>query len=890
MRLTHLAKGYAVVLVVLLTAIPLHADVPRHISYQGRLTGGGDDMVDLTIRFWNDAVTVEPGDLLFEETHVAVPRSNGLFTMQIGAQTAGGVPDSALAAPEVWLGVSVNGEVELTPRTRIVMVPFAAKSKVAEALVMPDTFEQTLAVKADGAIKMGVGASNPGTIQMCDMRVDVEDADGLLIRNNNEGPEAGARLWLHTYGQGDAYHLFGGPGFYWSLGVDSSDDDRFKISWDNDLGGGSDRLSLGKDGWLAIGASQAAYPLDVRFTDDRQYMGLAAINESTAATAGAQVRLSTAGGGDVRLQMVAPDGNAWCLGRDADDGGKFKISNSEYLGDSGALTIDLDGNVGIGTNTPTERLEVIGSASLAEDDSYLHFGSDTRQMLNLYNDEYGIGVQAGTAYFRAGSHFAWFKGGSHVDDSLDAGPGGVAQMVLHGNGNLGLGTIDPEARLHVVGDGRPLHVQSTAATDIALMTLDAPNMPAGHLVDFAFTSRDSAGYSHQFARIDTVFQDMTDGAEAADLAFRTIRDGATDERLRITSQGRVGIGTTDPASTLDVAGVVRSRSGGFEFPDGTLQATAATGSTDGHSLDAADGDPVDAVFVDDDGRVGIGTDQPTEVLEVAGTVYSTTGGFRFPDGTVQTTAATGSTDGHSLDASDGDPVDALFVDHEGRVGIGTITPATEMDVAGTVTAQAFVGDGSGLTGLPTSSGVWSQTGSDIHYVDGNVGVGTTTPATAFEVVGTGRFTVLEVNGGADLAEPFTVTPAKDAETAEPGMVVVIDPDHPGQLTLAREAYDCKVAGVISGSKDLPPGMVMQAQKHNLANGSHPVALTGRVWCWCDADAGGAIQPGDLLTTSTTPGHSMKVTDNARANGAILGKAMTSLDSGRGLVLILVSLQ
>jgi hypothetical protein len=58
-----------------------------------------------------------------------------------------------------------------------------------------------------------------------------------------------------------------------------------------------------------------------------------------------------------------------------------------------------------------------------------------------------------------------------------------------------------------------------------------------------------------------------------------------------------------------------------------------------------------------------------------------------------------------------------------------------------------------------------------------------------------------------------------------------------------------------------------------------------------ADAGtGPIEPGDLLTTSDTPGHAMRVVDHDRANGAILGKAMTSLDEGRGLVLVLVSLQ
>ncbi len=76
----------------------------------------------------------------------------------------------------------------------------------------------------------------------------------------------------------------------------------------------------------------------------------------------------------------------------------------------------------------------------------------------------------------------------------------------------------------------------------------------------------------------------------------------------------------------------------------------------------------------------------------------------------------------------------------------------------------------------------------------------------------------------------------------------------------------------------------------MADGKHPVALTGRVWCLCDADANGPIQAGNMLTTSTTQGHAMKATDHSRAQGAIIGKAMSSLQRGKGLVLVLVSLQ
>src|SRR5690606_31344823 len=138
------------------------------------------------------------------------------------------------------------------------------------------------------------------------------------------------------------------------------------------------------------------------------------------------------------------------------------------------------------------------------------------------------------------------------------------------------------------------------------------------------------------------------------------------------------------------------------------------------------------------------------------------------------------------------------------------------------------------------------------------------------------------------AEPFDVA-ASESTPAAPGMVVVIDPNNPGNLMLSAEPYDSKIAGAISGANGLAPGMILRAQGEDMADGEHPIATTGRVWVWCDASFG-AITPGDRLTTSATPGHAMKATDPTRADGAVLGKAMTELKEGRGLVLVLVNLQ
>jgi hypothetical protein len=145
---------------------------------------------------------------------------------------------------------------------------------------------------------------------------------------------------------------------------------------------------------------------------------------------------------------------------------------------------------------------------------------------------------------------------------------------------------------------------------------------------------------------------------------------------------------------------------------------------------------------------------------------------------------------------------------------------------------------------------------------------------------------LQITGGSDLSEQFDISAAKGK--VEPGMVVCIDPNQAGNLMLSTQAYDRRVAGIVSGAGGIETGMMM-GQTGTKADGKHAVALTGRVYCWCDAGLG-AIAPGDLLTTSKTPGHAMKVKDQAKAQGAILGKAMTALPKGKGLVLVLVSLQ
>ena len=208
-----------------------------------------------------------------------------------------------------------------------------------------------------------------------------------------------------------------------------------------------------------------------------------------------------------------------------------------------------------------------------------------------------------------------------------------------------------------------------------------------------------------------------------------------------------------------------------------------------------------------------------------------------------------------------------------RVGIGTVTPTTKLEVAGTVKATAFTGDLTGdvtgnITGTGTSSlGATTITGTlttkgILPDTDATYNIGST--SAGYNVV----YAKATSAQYADLAEVYTAD-----HQYEPGTVVVFGGHR--EVTVSQYKNDTTVAGVVSTA----PAYLMNDREDGVA-----VALVGKVPCKVD----GVVKKGDLLTTSgSNAGHATKAIDPKL--GSIIGKALENHDSAdTGVIFISVS--
>ena len=383
------------------------------------------------------------------------------------------------------------------------------------------------------------------------------------------------------------------------------------------------------------------------------------------------------------------------------------------------------------------------------------------------------------------------------------------------------------------------------------------------------------------------------GEGAGKLLFRDSDNSAV--RFAISDNGNVGIGTVFPRERLhveapDVSIALKNSNDGL----GTyLQATyhslqlglyntgAATDSgvpagakraffgveSFGRvgSLTNNAGAPVFRNLLDDGaGRVGIGTATPEgALLDVEGDIRLNDHDLRLRSGDDGTNGL--GYRGASRPFGTQQPDGPVLYGFQGGI-LGCVPSISVLKW----TSQGLVTVGGGGSGSPAGRlEVKNAAGAANIVLDGSSGDATVKTVT--------------ITGGSDIAEPFHMSGGE----IPAGSVVVIDEENPGKLKQSDHAYDTRVAGIISGAQGVNPGLALH-QAGVLEGGQH-VALTGRVYAMADA-GDSPIRPGDLLTTSSRPGHAMKASNRELRDGAVIGKAMTGLDSGTGFVLVLVNLQ
>jgi hypothetical protein len=266
-----------------------------------------------------------------------------------------------------------------------------------------------------------------------------------------------------------------------------------------------------------------------------------------------------------------------------------------------------------------------------------------------------------------------------------------------------------------------------------------------------------------------------------------------------------------------------------------------------------------------------GSSNSTSGIGVQGDVGTSTGSTIGVMGLVQ------STDGIAIDGDAG-------ATSGGTIGVlGTSHSTSGMGVFGGANADS--GSTIGVYGRVFSSS--GTAGVFNNMAGGNILLGQNNGANKFRVDGTGKgfFNGGTQTGGADFAESFAV--AGERARYGPGDVLVIDPLANRRVALSSQPYSTAVAGIYSTK----PGVL--ATPYEMDDGrltkEIPLAIVGIVPCKVTAE-NGAIEPGDLLVASSTPGHAMKGTDRARMLGAIVGKALEPLREGTGVIEVLVTLQ
>ncbi len=445
------------------------------------------------------------------------------------------------------------------------------------------------------------------------------------------------------------------------------------------------------------------------------------------------------------------------------------------------LMIDNEGQVGINTTSPAATLHVAGSPGKILID--------------------GGGVNSNPILQFRESSDLWNIRHVGTDNSLRFSdtPGGTDRVTFDSSGNVGIGTTSPSSLLHI----KPTTLTTTTigAKDARiLLQMDTGTTNAGGEIVFAYNATDVGTERAGAFGFAAVSNGVDGGIARAYIATKSLKTDTTlTERLSVLPNGNIGIGTTSPQGKLSVDDVTFSTSstsftglyldgssiaagdGNFGVPitfgklgDEGHKSAAIVGVQEAADADnmglafftkgsSTAGDPVvEAMRIDKDGNVGIGTSSPSEQLTIHEGTDNATLRFNASSGAnaiwdIRVGDSIGPSAGNSFGiwgGIEGSETNRLVIDASGNVGIGDSTPGEELEVAGDINATggdicitggnclstvSGGGGGGNITGGGTANYIakWSNgtnLGDSIIYDDGTyVGIGTASPSTTFSV-------------------------------------------------------------------------------------------------------------------------------------------------------------